>query len=178
LHLKGFEELADNHAKLFETVLQNPLVFLSARISPLDSLPFHEKESRMERSRVYFNQVDYVKLKIEGLRLNAGDTILLESFSPVEVKARSKTREKVLVNLLQNNYYGWRAMIDGRPAKVLTANMSFLSVQVPAGEHEVEFIYDPKGVKAGFWISICALLAGLGLMTFRVFENGYPKGVR
>ncbi len=47
LHLKGFEEMADNHPKLFETILQNPLVYLADRVSPLDSLPFHEQDRKL-----------------------------------------------------------------------------------------------------------------------------------
>ena len=59
LHLKGFEEMTDNHLKLFETILQNPLVYLTDRVSPLDSLPFHEKDSNYLKGRVYFDEKDY-----------------------------------------------------------------------------------------------------------------------
>jgi len=51
----------------------------------------------------------------------------------VEIRAISKTKDKALVNLLQNNYYGWKATIDGQPAKIYTGNMSFISILVPAG---------------------------------------------
>jgi hypothetical protein len=164
LHLKGFEEMADNHPKLFETILQNPLIYLADRVSQLDSLPFHEKDSNYLKGRVYFDEEDYLMLKVEGLRLNEGDSITMTAFSPVEVQIASKTKDKALVNLLQNNYYGWTATIDGKPAKILTANMSFICVQVPAGEHEVVFSYDPLGVKIGFWISLMALIVGMVLI--------------
>ena len=53
VHLKGFEEMADNHPRLFETILQNTLVYLTDKVSPLDSLPLHEKDSNYLKNRVY-----------------------------------------------------------------------------------------------------------------------------
>jgi hypothetical protein len=169
LHLKGFEEMADNHPKLFETILQNPLIYLADRVSPLDSLPFHEQQGMYDKGRVYFNKDDYLMLNVEGLMLNEGDSITITAFSPVEIQTFSKTKDKVLVNLLQNNYYGWKATIDGQPAKIFTSNMSFMAVRVPAGEHKIIFSYDPVGIRIGFWVSLLVLIAGLILL--------YPKGV-
>jgi hypothetical protein len=180
LHLKGFEEMADNHVKLFETILQNPVIYLADRVNPLDSLPVHEKDSDFYKGRVYFEDEEYLRLKaeglrlkVEGLRLNEGDSLYIAVFSPVEIRAICKTKDKALVNLLQNNYYGWKATIDGQPAKVYTGNMGFLSVLVPAGEHEVVFTYDPTGVKVGFWISLVALISGISFLIYnRIKRKG------
>ncbi len=125
------------------------------------------KTGNYDKRRVYFDKKDYLMLNVEGLMLNEGDSITMTAFSPVEVQIVSKTKDKVLVNLLQNNYYGWKAMIDGQPAKILTANMSFISVMVPAGEHEVVFSYDPVGVRIGFWISLTAIMGGISLLFFK-----------
>jgi hypothetical protein len=38
---------------------------------------------------------------------------------------------------------GWRAEVDGRPAKLFPADVAFRLVPLPAGEHEVAFRYDP-----------------------------------
>ena len=38
---------------------------------------------------------------------------------------------------------GWRALVDGRPAAVLRANLAGLGVAVPAGGHRVELVYSP-----------------------------------
>jgi hypothetical protein len=165
VHLKGFEEMADNHLKLFETILQNPLLYLADRVSLLDSLPFHEQADNYNKGRVYFNIEDYKMLNVEGLMLNKGDSATITAFSPVEVQAVIKTKDKVLVNLLQNNYYGWKASMDGKPAKIFTGNMSFISVYIPAGKHEVEFTYDPVGVRMGFWITLIMLVAGVILLS-------------
>jgi hypothetical protein len=165
LHLKGFEELADNHVKLFETVLQNPLVYLADRVSPLDSLSFHEEVEDYDKGRVYVD--GDLMLSFEGLRLNEGDSVRITSFSPVEAKVFSSTEEKTLVNLLQNNYYGWKATIDGQPADIYTGNMGFITVIAPAGEHKVVFSYDPVAIRTGFWISLFALISGIAYLGFK-----------
>jgi hypothetical protein len=176
VHLKGFEEIADNHPKLFETILQNPLVYLSDRISPLDSLAFQEKDSNYLKGRVYFDEDIYKMLKVEGLMLNAGDSVIITAYSPVGIHAVSKTKNKVLVNLLQNNYYGWKASIDGKPVDILTGNMSFISVEVPAGTHDVVFSCDPVGVKIGFWITLISLIMGICFLIINSLTTKAHKG--
>ena len=58
---------------------------------------------------------------------------------------------------------GWRATVDGRPSPVLRANVAFRGVALPAGRHVVEFLYRPRSVMWGLWISGAALLAGAAL---------------
>jgi len=175
LHLKGFEELADNHARLFETILQNPLVYLAGKASPLDSLPVHEKDSNFIKDRVYFDDKEFLMLDVEGLMLNEEDFVKITAFSPVKIEAVSNTKGTALVNLLQNNYYGWKASIDGQTARIYTGNMSFPAVLVPAGEHEVVFEYDPKGVKIGFWISFIAVVSGIAVLLFRKLNDQFTQ---
>lgn len=177
VHLKGFEEMSDNHPKLFETILQNPLVYLADNVCPLDSLAIHEKDSNYLKGRVYFDEEAYKLLKAEGLMMNEGDSIRVVEFSPEKIQAISKTTNDVLVNLLQNNYYGWKATIDGQPANIFTGNMSFISVKVPAGNHEVDFFYDPVGVKIGFWISLIALISGISFLSLKVLTAKAHKVV-
>jgi hypothetical protein len=178
LHLKGFEELADNHPKLFETILQNPLVYLSDNVSPRDSLARHEADSNYVKGRIYFDKEEYGRLSIVDCRLWKGDTVFINSFSPVEVNVTSQTKDTVLLNMLQNNYYGWKATVDGQEVKVYTGNMSFLAVLLLAGEHEVVFYYDPQAVKVGFWISLIALFAGLFMLAFYYYKRKIFKPLR
>jgi uncharacterized membrane protein YfhO len=67
----------------------------------------------------------------------------------------------VLLNLLQNNYYGWKAEIDGQPVEVIAGNMSFIAVPVSAGKHEVVFTYDPWRVRWGFYITVIMIVIAL-----------------
>lgn len=53
---------------------------------------------------------------------------------------------------------GWRGYIDGRRVRLQIANMSFLSIYVPAGRHRVKLTYLPQSFVAGRAISAFTLL--------------------
>jgi hypothetical protein len=54
-------------------------------------------------------------------------------------------------------YPGWRAEVDGKPAKVVRANFALRGVCLPAGNHRVVFIFDPVTLKVGVILSIMGL---------------------
>ncbi len=53
---------------------------------------------------------------------------------------------------------GWSATVDGKPVKVEKANVGFMAVRVPEGEHTVRFNYMTPGLKAGALITIIAAI--------------------
>jgi hypothetical protein len=52
---------------------------------------------------------------------------------------------------------GWRAYIDGRRVEIQIANLAFLGVYVPAGNHAVRVVYLPDAFVIGRTISIATL---------------------
>jgi hypothetical protein len=70
--------------------------------------------------------------------------------------------------LVVNESYeaGWRAKVDGLQVPVRPVNAVVMGIQVPAGEHQVEFSYQPRGFGAGVLASLLGLLlvvAGMAL---------------
>jgi hypothetical protein len=55
-------------------------------------------------------------------------------------------------------YPGWGVTLDGRAARILTADGFFRAVAVPAGSHRVVFRYRPLSFYAGAAISLAALI--------------------
>ena len=54
-------------------------------------------------------------------------------------------------------YPGWRAFVDGRPAKLAPANYLFRGVEVPAKSSRVDLVYDSQTMRFGFFLSLCGL---------------------
>jgi uncharacterized membrane protein YfhO len=65
--------------------------------------------------------------------------------------------------VLPDAYYpGWQATVDGQPQPIWRANYAFRAVYVPAGQHTVQFVFDPLIWKVGLVVSGMTLLVLLG----------------
>ena len=61
-------------------------------------------------------------------------------------------------------YPGWRAFVDGKPAKMAAANYLFRGVEVPAKSARVDFVYDSQTLRFGFFLSLCGLGVAVGIL--------------
>ncbi len=74
-------------------------------------------------------------------------------------------------------YPGWRAILDGIEAPLLRADYLFRAVKVPAGNHEVELIFDPLSWKVGVaftTLGVIGLLVGGWLNRRNITSAGRP----
>jgi hypothetical protein len=62
----------------------------------------------------------------------------------------------------------WRAEIDGKPAPIHRANGTFMAVSVPAGRHQVNFIFHSGPYQTGKTVT----LAALGLIAVTLSASG------
>lgn len=93
---------------------------------------------------------------------------LISSASGSSTFSTETSVPSVLV-LSQIAYPGWRALIDGQNAPVLTVDYALSGVSLPAGRHEVRFTFEPRLFGAGAVISLVSLaVCFLGLFHFRI----------
>ena len=69
-------------------------------------------------------------------------------------------------------YYekGWKAYIDGQEAPIIRADYILRGLQVPGGNHQVKFVFEPTTLKTSNTISLIAsvlLVFGLGLAIWK-----------
>ena len=70
------------------------------------------------------------------------------------------------VLVLTDAYHrGWRAYLDGREVPVYIANYVARGVGLPAGEHTVEFVFDPLSWRLGRAVSLAAALSVVLVLT-------------
>lgn len=88
------------------------------------------------------------------------------SYAPNAVEVRALAEAPAVLVLSDAYASGWQALVDGRPATLLRTNYALRGVWVPAGQHTVRFIYQPRSFLIGGLVSaitLCGLLlAGLG----------------
>jgi len=120
----------------------------------------------------------------DGAKWDPLRTALVESASPfamngssqagqVEVttyeanrlRLRARASGESMLVLSENDYPGWRAYVDGAAASIVRVNYGLRGVVLPAGEHEILFVYRPWSVLGGALISLATAVT-LGLFCF------------
>jgi hypothetical protein len=118
--------------------------------------------------RVDLRRVLVVERAVPGLALSAragappaGSAVIVHYGSQrvtIDVQAQ-RAGELVLSDVA---YPGWKATIDGRPVRLDRVDYLFRGVPVPFGPHRVEMRYQPKSWRAGWIVSLVALIAVSG----------------
>jgi len=59
---------------------------------------------------------------------------------------------------------GWTALVDGKPAPILRANLLLRAVPLSAGSHRIELDYQTPGLRLAIFLSVVGLLAMVGVL--------------
>jgi hypothetical protein len=86
---------------------------------------------------------------------------------PNRLEVKTESAAPSILVLSENHYPGWRAFVDGQPVKIMRVNYNQRGVALPAGNHHVAFVYQPRSALAGMVISLLALVA-LSLWAFGI----------
>lgn len=100
---------------------------------------------------------------------NASATIYGDSGGTISI--RTHNSQPGLLLLSDQYYPGWTARIDGKEAKILRANIFSRAVEVPAGEHQVVFSFEPASLSAGLGIAGAVASCLLGLLLWAAIKE-------
>ncbi|MFC6996776.1 YfhO family protein [Rufibacter roseus] len=94
-----------------------------------------------------------------------GSSIQLVKYEPNYLKYTANAAQAGVV-VFSEIYYkdGWQAYLNGQPVDHFRANYILRAMEVPAGQHTIEFRFEPKEYSLGntvAWISSILLLIGL-----------------
>ena len=79
---------------------------------------------------------------VPGERAFAPGALQLLERENTLVRVRTSSAGPAFLVLSQNNLPGWHAFVDGEEVERHTVNTVFIGVEVPAGNHEIEFRYE------------------------------------
>ena len=105
---------------------------------------------------------------------DSGLTISLTSYEPNNLVYQSKTTSEQLA-VFSEIYYdkGWNAYVDGKLTPHFRCNYVLRGMRVPAGEHKIEFKFEPVVYRTGEKISLAAsamillAVAGIAFMEWK-----------
>lgn len=145
-------------------------------LTPLDSLDTAVK--------AIINSKDYPEIAKEVARARffvdtSQAKIELKSYQPNRLEyVTNNSNEGVAV--FSEMYYpkGWKVTIDGQEAKMFRVNYVLRAMQIPAGQHKIEFVFDPEVVKTGSSLTLASsILMLLLLMGGFYFEMKNKKSI-
>lgn len=100
-----------------------------------------------------------------------GSAADIVAYEPEWIEVRAALAAPGYLVLADTYYPGWQVEVDGRPAEIVRADLTFRAVALEAGEHTVEFRFEPASIRLGLGISLAAWL-GLGLVAVIVWRIG------
>lgn len=124
------------------------------------------------RSREFDPRREVLLASTETAGVNAPtsgtEQVQLVSYDSQRVVARVESPADGYLVLTDIWYPGWQVSVDGRPAELLRADLTFRAVFLPAGQHQVEFVYEPTSFRIGVTMTaVAALLIILALILAR-----------
>lgn len=99
------------------------------------------------------------KLPLENIVRDSTATIDLTQYKPNHLVYESSSTSPQLA-VFSEVYYpkGWNAYIDGQPAEYIRANYVLRAMPVPAGNHKIEFKFEPTVIKTGGTIALVSFV--------------------
>lgn len=122
---------------------------------------------------------DEFKDKLNAARLGRPDNaaITLTSYHPDKMVYEYTAPNDVFA-VFSEVYYdkGWKAYVDGEEMPIIRADYILRGLQLPGGNHKVEFVFDPQTMKISNMVSLIgSIVLVLGLIGVIVVSNRKKK---
>lgn len=147
---------ANGNAWFVKTLL--PVKNANQEIQALDSLDV--------LNEAVINTKDFPNITPRSFQKDSTAAIKLLDYSPNHLTYRSRNGQEA-VAVFSEMYYanGWNAYIDGIKAFHFKVNYVLRAMKVPAGNHKIEFKFEPEVIKTGGTITLASsVLLGLFIL--------------
>jgi hypothetical protein len=94
----------------------------------------------------------------DSAALPAGFTARWERYSPNDRKVRVTAPADGFLRISEVYYPGWKMSVDGKAAAINRADLAWMAIFIPAGEHVVEMKIGSLYFGKALWVSLAAML--------------------
>jgi hypothetical protein len=106
---------------------------------------------------------------------HTGD-VAVKQYRPDYVEAVVRSETDAILVFSDTYYPGWKAFVDAKETRIYQANITHRAIAVPAGVHDVRFVYDPVSVSNGFLITLTCVVVIAGLFGANIVVKRRGKG--
>ena len=112
------------------------------------------------------------KDNLNKIKFSSLGSIRLDSYQPNNLKYTSNLNEEGLA-IFSEIYYkdGWNAYVDGVKTEHFRANYVLRAMKIPAGNHIIEFKFEPSVFISGERISIASSISLILLLIFACYRE-------
>ena len=116
----------------------------------------------------------------EARAVQPGDTIYETSYAPNHLTYKSHSAAGGLAVFSEVYFpWGWKVSVDGKPVEMGRVNYVLRALQLPAGDHEIDFKFDPDEVnKTQTWARVAVIAIYLLLLlalNYAIFGDKFRK---
>lgn len=97
------------------------------------------------------------EIKVEDAFADTLRSVTLKSYEPNELVYEVNSLKGGVVVFSEIYYPGWQSFVDGKEVPHGRADYILRAMNIPAGKHEIRFLFDPKSVHVTETIAFCAM---------------------
>ncbi len=164
----------EGETKVYENKITNPRAYFVKNVL--------KKENRKEEL-AYIASADFNPAQIatsSDISIESGvsnSVVQLKSYNDNQLNLTVSTDADAPLVVSNINYPGWKAFIDGKEQKILTANAIFQLLIIPRGTHDVRLKYEPKSFTYGLMLMSIGIIGSITL--FRASgDHGFQPWVK
>ena len=118
---------------------------------------------------------------VSSHRHDSTATVTLTEYTPKRLEYTSSSEFDGTVVFSEIYYpFGWKATIDGKQADHFRVNYTLRALNVPAGEHEICFVFAPDSIRKGDAVSVACVsiiyIVLLGTIIMTIIRRRRPDG--
>ena len=130
----------------------------------------NEQETLRKLADLQFDPSKQLIVMDESIEAQGADvedhsgTASIESYRPKNIRVKTTGANNGVLLLNDRYHHHWNVYVDGGQKPLLRCNYIMRGVEVPAGDHVVEFRYEPP--QTGFAISLASIFVGGVIVCF------------